>query len=92
MKDFAMPTYDYRCEKNGRVVEVMHRMSEQLTTWGEVCDRAHIALDDTPADTPVVRLATGGNVIASQRLGSGMAPAPACGTGGCCPSGMCGFD
>jgi len=29
-----MPTYDYRCDANGKTVEVIHRMSEQLNTWG----------------------------------------------------------
>jgi hypothetical protein len=84
-----MPTYDYRCEANGRMVEVMHRMSEQMNTWGEVCDKAGIAPGDTPLDAPVVRMATGGNVITSGSLGGG--EAPACSTGGCCAGGMCGL-
>ncbi len=86
-----MPTYDYRCETNGRVLEVSHRMSEQLATWGELCERVGIELADTPADAPVQRLATGGNLISSSNLGSGAVPAPACGTGACCPTGMCGL-
>ncbi|MES9980902.1 MAG: zinc ribbon domain-containing protein, partial [Candidatus Thiodiazotropha sp. 6PLUC5] len=32
-----MPTYDYRCEANSRVVEVSHRMSEEILNWGELC-------------------------------------------------------
>ncbi|MEQ8497461.1 MAG: regulator, partial [Gammaproteobacteria bacterium] len=40
-----MPTYDYHCHANGRVVEVRHRMSEQVGTWGELCALAGIALD-----------------------------------------------
>jgi len=87
-----MPTYDYRCDVNGKVVEVSHRMSESLSTWGELCARADIPRGDTPEDTPVYRMANGGNLISSSNLGSGMAPAPACGAGGCCPSGMCGLD
>ncbi|MBK1630459.1 regulator [Thiohalocapsa halophila] len=86
-----MPTYDYRCEANGRVVEVSHRMSEKLATWGELCERASLDCGDTPADTPVQRLATGGNLIGSNNLGSGFDPAPACGAGGC-GTGMCGLD
>ncbi len=86
-----MPTYDYRCDTNGRVVEVNHRMSESLTTWAELCERANTEPGDTPADSPVHRLATGGNVISSSSLGSGAAPA--CGMGGCCPtSGTCGLN
>lgn len=87
-----MPTYDYRCETNGQVVEVIHRMSDNIHTWGELCERAQLEIGDTPADAPVQRMATGGNLISSGSLGSGMAPAPACGTGGCCPGGMCGLD
>jgi predicted nucleic acid-binding Zn ribbon protein len=86
-----MPTYDYRCETNGRVVEVNHRMSEKLATWGELCERAHVDCGDTPATAPVQRLATGGNVITSNSLGSGFDPGPACGAGGC-GNGMCGLN
>lgn len=85
-----MPTYDYRCEANGRVVEVSHRMSEEVKTWGELCERAALNPGDTPADSPVKRLATGGNLISKSSLGSGVEPA--CGTGGCCPGGMCGLS
>ena len=45
---------------------------------------------DTPADSPVHRLATGGSVISSNNLGSGSAPA--CTTGSCCPGGVCGLN
>lgn len=84
-----MPTYDYRCDSNGQIVEVRHRMSESLSTWGELCARAEISPGDTPTDAPVHRLANGGNIIGS--LGTGQAPAPSCGTGGCCPGGACNF-
>ena len=46
-----MPSYDYRCEANGRVVEVRHTMSEKLTTWGEVCAQAGLDLDGKDIDT-----------------------------------------
>ena len=85
-----MPTYDYRCEANGRIIEVNHRMSELLQNWGDLCAKAGIEPGDTPIGTPVVRLATGGNLISSSALGSG--PAPACSTGTCCPGGMCGLN
>ena len=84
-----MPSYDYRCGQNGRVVEVMHKMSEKLTTWGEVCETAGIALDGTPADSPVERLITGGNVVSSSTLSN--PEAPPCGMGGC-SGGMCGLN
>jgi len=82
-----MPTYDYRCETNDKVVEVSHRMSESISTWGELCERAGIDLGDTPSNTPVKKLATGGNLVSRSSLGSGTEPA--CNTGGCCSGGMC---
>ena len=85
-----MPTYDYVCEANGRVVEVNHRMSEQLASWGELCERAQLNPGDVPLDSPVKRLATGGNLVSSTNLGNG--PEPACGTGACCPTGVCGLN
>ncbi|MCZ8132783.1 MAG: hypothetical protein O9284_16025 [Steroidobacteraceae bacterium] len=86
-----MPTYDYLCPANGRVVEVEHKMSERLATWGALCERAGLPLGDTPARTKVERLATGGNVVKAGALGSaqerpcdtGPCGAPACGTGAC---------
>lgn len=85
-----MPTYDYHCEANGKVVEASHRMSETLSTWGELCACAGVEPGDTPADSPVQRLATGGNVVSSNNLGSGTVPP--CGAGGCCPGGACGLN
>ena len=85
-----MPTYDYLCEANGTVVEVKHRMSENLTTWDELCQLAGIEPGATPANSPVNRLATGGQVVRSSSLGE--KNAPACNTGGCCGGGMCGLN
>ena len=85
-----MPTYDYRCDANGKVLEVSHRMSDTISTWGDLCERAGVAPGNTPADSPVQRLATGGNVISSNNLGSGSPPA--CSTGSCCPGGVCGLN
>lgn len=84
-----MPTYDYRCDANGQVVEVNHRLSELFSTWGELCDQAGIDPGDTPAGTPVRKLATGGNVVGSSAMSN---PEPACGSGACCPSGVCGME
>lgn len=80
-----MPTYDYRCPANGAVVEVQHRISEQLGTWGELCEHAGMAMGNTAADAPVEKLATGGQVV---RSGSLKNPEPPCGSGGCA-SGRC---
>ena len=72
-----MPTYDYRCEANGKVIEVKHSISQELHTWEELCSLAGIDAGDTPRNSPVKRLATGGNVVKKSSLGS----APPCASG-----------
>ncbi|BCX89697.1 hypothetical protein MIN45_P2070 [Methylomarinovum tepidoasis] len=84
-----MPTYDYLCKTNGKVVEVRHPMDKTVRTWGELCQLAGIDPGDTPADAPVERLITGGHVVSSASLknpepcGSGTCGMPACGGGTC---------
>jgi predicted nucleic acid-binding Zn ribbon protein len=87
----TMPSYDYHCPANGRVIEVEHRMAESVTTWRALCARAGIPLGDTPGAAKVERLISGGNVIRAGSLGSrqerpcdtGPCGAPACGRGAC---------
>lgn len=50
-----MPTYDYHCAANDRVISVMHKMADSVSTWGEVCTKAGLELGDTSADSPVVK-------------------------------------
>lgn len=83
-----MPSYDYYCPANGRTVEVTHRMSDSLSSWVEVCQRANIEPGDTPANSPVERLISGGAVIGTSRPGDG--PVPDVGAGPCCGIGGCG--
>ena len=85
-----MPSYDYRCPANGQVIEVKHRMTERVQDWGELCALAGIAMGDTPADAPVEKLITGGQVVRSSSLGD--AAAPPCSSGPCCGGGMCGLN
>ena len=85
-----MPTYDYRCERNGQVVEVKHRMSERVANWGELCVLAEIDPGKIPLDTLVEKLITGGQVVRRSSLGDD--EAPACGSGPCCGGGVCGLD
>jgi hypothetical protein len=85
-----MPTYDYRCERNGQVVEVKHHMSERVANWGELCALAEMDPGKTPLDTPVEKLITGGQVVRRSSLGD--AEAPPCGSGPCCGGGVCGLD
>lgn len=82
-----MPSYDYRCEANGQKVEVRHGMNEQVKTWGELCALAGLELGDTPSDSPVSKLANGGQVVNSSALRDSSAP---CGIQGGCSSGRCG--
>lgn len=51
-----MPLYDYFCPSNNRQLEVMHSISQEVKTWGEVCQLANCDPGDTPADTPVRRV------------------------------------
>jgi hypothetical protein len=83
-----MPTYDYYCEANDRKVEVSHRMSETISSWGDLCRQAEIDPGSTPPDAPVRRLITGGAVIGSA---SRAEPVPPCTSGPCCGGGMCGL-
>lgn len=85
----TMPTYDYLCETNGRMIEVSHKMSENIESWGQLCQQAGTEPGETPADTPVRRMITGGAIISSTSQGE---PAPACGMNSCCPGGMCGLE
>ena len=87
-----MPSYDYHCPANDRVIEVRHKMADTVGTWGELCRRAGMACGDTPPDAKVVRLITGGGVIRAGSLGSKWERP--CDTGGCalpaCGGGVCG--
>ncbi len=53
-----MPRYDYLCEANQQVIEVVHSISVKLTTWGEVCSLAEIDPGGIPLDEPVSRIIT----------------------------------
>ena len=81
-----MPTYDYHCSTNDTTLEVKHRISESVSNWGELCQLAGIETGNTPADTPVEKLITGGGVVKSNSMGS----EPPCATGPCCGGGGCG--
>lgn len=84
-----MPTYDYHCANNGLVVEVNHKMNDTISTWGELCELANVDPGNTPANSPVKKLATGGQIVSSKNLGS--PTAPACASGPCCGANACDF-
>ena len=85
-----MPTYEYRCDTNGRLVEVRHTMAERLSTWGELCERAGISPGRTDPAAPVEKLISAGFINAS-----GSTSEPACAAADCgkgfCGTGACGF-
>ncbi|WNO07970.1 zinc ribbon domain-containing protein [Teredinibacter sp. KSP-S5-2] len=84
-----MPTYDYRCEADQKVYEVKHSISQQLHTWGELCDLAGLALGDIGPETKVTRLIRGGGVVKSSSLKN--PDVPPCMSGAGCSGGHCGF-
>lgn len=90
-----MPNYEYQCPSNGRVVEVRHKMDERLQNWGELCERAGIAIGKTDPRTPVEKLISAGYIgsanSANPAPGDVGCGAPACGSGGC-GGGFCGLQ
>lgn len=85
-----MPTYDYRCDTNGRTYEVNHPMAKTIRNWAELCETCRLDPEELPGETPVRKVisATGG-VIKSSTLSN--PEAPPCQMGGGCPGGNCGF-
>jgi len=82
-----MPVYEYACPANGRVVEVRHKMGEELKTWGELCERAGMERGRTDAAAAVQKLMSAGFI------GSTGNSAPECASGPCgsgpCAGGAC---
>jgi hypothetical protein len=69
-----MPSFDFFCPANGQTVEVMLKLHESLTTWGELCARKGIDPGDTPADAPIEKRFTSAVVMDKSKMGSGVAP------------------
>jgi len=51
-----MPIYEYYCEANNTVVEVIHSIKTKLKTWGELCQHTGIEPGDISQDSPIERL------------------------------------
>jgi len=80
-----MAIYEYRCEANGRTVEVRHGMSEEIRTWGELARRAGVEPGDTPAGAPVERLMSAGvPLTGGGPSAKGSASGPPCGSACAC--------
>ena len=58
-----MPLYDYFCPTNQRTVEVRHSMKEEIRTWGDLVSTAGIDAGDTPPESEVRRMITGGSFV-----------------------------
>ncbi len=78
-----MPTYEYYCEANGKTVDVIHSMTRELETWGEVCELAEIDAGDTPTESTVIRQLS---AMSSLMPKGGDGPRGGSG-GGCCGGG-----
>lgn len=55
-----MPTYDYHCATNQKTLSVQHSMKEKLANWGELCQKAQQEPGDTPLNSPIERVISGG--------------------------------
>ena len=87
-----MPTYEYQCASNGRVVEVRHKMDETVKNWGELCERAGIAVGKTDPRAAVEKLISAGYIGSASPAPSDVGcGAPACGSGAC-GGGFCGLQ
>ena len=85
-----MPTYQYYCTDNQQTLEVMHRMSATIETWGELCELAEQTPGSTPADAPVEKLLGTGMVLAKKPTAEDCTgPLSGAMGGGCC-GGVCG--
>lgn len=82
-----MPMYEYRCESNGQLVEVQHKMDERLATWGELCARAGITTGPTDPQARVEKLMSAGFINAGPSPGADLS---ACDVGGGCGAPACG--
>ncbi len=84
--ELTTPRYDYRCELNGQTIEVSHAMNDLISTWAELCALDGIETGETPADSPVHKIISGGFVAtsASQQASSHRCTAPSCCHGGAC--------
>jgi hypothetical protein len=85
-RELTMPRYDYRSELNGQIIEVSHAMNDTISTWAELCVLAGIETGETPADSPVHKIISGGFIAtgASQQASSHSCTAPGCYHGGAC--------
>jgi hypothetical protein len=81
-----VPTYEYRCDANDRLIEVRRKMAETLRTWGELCARAGLSPGPTDPQAPVQKLISAGFVstgAGEPACAADACEAPVCGAGPC---------
>lgn len=66
-----MPSFDFHCAANGETHEVMLKMHETITTWGELCARKGIPPGETPAEATIEKVFSRAWVMDKKRMGSG---------------------
>ncbi len=69
-----MPTYEYHCPANDQLVTVVHRMVEDLYTWGELCARANIDPGSTALEAPVAKKIGLSTLTRSSNMGCDTGP------------------
>ncbi len=65
-----MPVYRYRCVENQAELEVVHRMTETLRTWGELCALLGREVGDTRPEAAVERILFAPNLSSGAGLPS----------------------
>jgi hypothetical protein len=68
-----MPTFDFFCPANGQTVEVMLKINQTISTWGELCACKELPLGDTPPDSPIEKTFTAAPTM-SKDMSSGHEP------------------
>lgn len=51
-----MPRYDYKCEENGLVLEVIHPIAKKVSDWQELCELAGTDPGETDPHAKVSRI------------------------------------
>ena len=68
-----MPSFDFHCAANGQTIEVMLKMHETISTWGELCAKKALPLGETLADAPIEKVFKKSWVMDKKNMGSGHA-------------------
>ena len=53
-----MARYDYYCDANGQTIEVVHSISELVTSWADLCQLTGTDIGETDESSPVRKIIT----------------------------------